>query len=176
MSPEKSRFTTSRTDLWCCAAIFALAAAPHLSAHAEREARNGKEDRPTLESTTLSIPLTGMGVQASVTFSAPSPALTSTPANTAVKSGTITVSNVGTGPLTLSAAPTITKTAGPAAGSFSITGGSCTAGMVVAAGGGTCAIGVQYTPSNTGVATARVTLTDVGAVEGKQSSANFNAN
>jgi hypothetical protein len=160
----------NRNDLWRCAAIFALAAAPQLSAHAD------DDDRRAPKSTMLSIPLTGMAVQASVTFSAPSPVLTSTSANTTVKSGTITVGNVGTGQLTLSAAPTITKTDGPAGGSFSITGGSCTAGVVVAAGGGTCTIVVQYTPSNARVATARVTLTDVGAAQGKQSSASFNGN
>ena len=110
-----------------------------------------------------------------VSISAPSPALTSAPANTSTKNGTITVSNTGTGRLTLSAAPTITKTAGAAASTFAITGGTCTTNTVLAPGG-TCTIKVRYTPANTAMATAHVTLTDSGALKSSQTSAPFNGN
>ena len=200
MSPEKHRFTMNRNDFLRCAAIFALAAAPHLAVHAEREADDGSEDarsiKPTFgvearpaQSISLSIPLTGMGVQAAVTFSAPSPALTSTPASTTEKKGTIAVTNTGTGPLTLSAAPTITKTTGAPGSAFSITGGTCKAGVVVAAGGGTCTIVVRYSPerivtpqgrrstaANATMSTAHVTLTGTGAATAAQKSPSFRGN
>jgi hypothetical protein len=134
------------------------------------------EDKPPPNTTTLSVPLTGTGVQATVTFSAPSPLLTTAPADRKVKSGTITVTNTGTGPLTLEAAPSITRAGDTEAGKFSITGGSCSSGVVVAAAGGTCTISVRYTPANTRASTARVTLTDSGAAEGTQHSANFSGN
>ena len=86
------------------------------------------------------------------------------------------VTNTGTGPLTLRAAPSISKTDGAAASKFSIIGGSCSSGVVVAAAGGTCTIAVRYTPANMRASTARVTLTDSGAAEGTQRSANFSGN
>jgi hypothetical protein len=137
---------------------------------------------------TANVPVTGSPVSltgggtanAIVGFSAPSPLLTTTPATTTTKNGTITVTNSGTGPLTLTAAPTIAKTAGGATttGSFSITGGTCTSGTVVAAAGGTCTINVQYIPNATGTigtATGTVTLTDTGAATGTQTTS-FSAN
>jgi hypothetical protein len=52
--------------------------------------------------------------------------------------------------------------------------------LVVAASGGTCTIGVSYTPPATGTlnnATGHVTLIDTGAANGTQNSApNFPAN
>jgi hypothetical protein len=117
-----------------------------------------------------------------VGFSAPSPVLTTTPATRTVKTGTITVSNSGNGPLTLTANPTVAKNGGP--GAFAIvapaSGTQCVNGLVVAASGGTCTIGVRYTPPATGTlsnATGHVTLTDTGAANGTQTSApNFTAN
>jgi hypothetical protein len=113
---------------------------------------------------------------AAVTISAPTPVLTSTPANTTTKNGTITVSNP-TGAnlsLTLTANPTIGKV-GFAGGTFSITGGTCASGTVVAAGGN-CTITVRYAPgTSTATATANVTISgNVGT--GTQTSANFTAN
>jgi hypothetical protein len=64
------------------------------------------------------------------------------------KDGTVTVRNTATGasagPLTLTAAPTLTRTSGT--GTFTITGGTCISGAVVNAGGGTCTINVHYDP------------------------------
>jgi len=64
------------------------------------------------------------------------------------KDGTVTVRNTATGasagPLTLTAAPTLTRTSGT--GTFTITGGTCISGAVVNAGGGTCTINVHYEP------------------------------
>jgi hypothetical protein len=128
------------------------------------------------------IALSGTALQAVVGFSAPSPVLTTTPATRTVKTGTITVTNSGNGPLTLTANPTVAKNSGP--GAFAIvapaSGTQCVNGLVVAASGGTCTIGVSYTPPATGTlnnATGHVTLTDTGAANGTQNSApNFSAN
>jgi hypothetical protein len=128
------------------------------------------------------VALTATVVQAVVGFSVPpTPVLTTSPANATVKNGTITVTNSGGEALTLTAAPTITKTAGPAEDVFAIvTGGSCVAGHAVAAGGN-CTILVQYTPGatapgNVATSTAHVTLADTGAATTTQNSAGFTAN
>jgi hypothetical protein len=127
-------------------------------------------------------PLSGTGVAAAVAISPPSPLLTTGGANaTAIRNGTITVSNSGAGNLTLTAAPTVVKTAGNAASTFTIvapaTGTPCASGTVVAAGGGTCTIGVQYNPNGfTTTATAHIVLTDTGAPGATQNGPNFNAN
>jgi hypothetical protein len=113
-----------------------------------------------------------------VGFSGPAPALTTTTANRNTKNGVITVTNTGTGPLTLIQAPTISQSAGP--GAFSITGGTCTAGKTLAAGNGACTINVQYVPpaapTALATATASVTVTDTGAYTATQTSPNFNGN
>jgi hypothetical protein len=201
MSPRKFRRSLNRIQIWRCAAalVVVLVAAPAAQAAREsddsrprkptsgQEARPAKstpgqetsspgEDKPPANTTTLSIPLSGTGLQASVTFSAPSPQLTTVPANTKAKSGTIMVTNTGTGPLTLRAAPSISKTDGAAASKFSIIGGTCASGVVVAGQGGTCTVVVSYQPANTRASTARVTLTDSGAAEGTQRSAIFSGN
>jgi hypothetical protein len=121
----------------------------------------------------------GGGGTAVVGFSAPSPALTTGTLNRTTKNGTITVTNSGTGGLTLSANPTITKTAGP--GTFSIQpGGTCVSGAIVASGNGQCTINVRYTPPGSPAtlmtATAHVTLADIGAITASQNSPNFNGN
>ncbi|HUX90499.1 MAG TPA: hypothetical protein VMV48_07375 [Gallionellaceae bacterium] len=81
------------------------------------------------------------------------------------KTSVVTVTNRGGGPLTITAAPSINRLTGT--GTFAIvapgTGTPCAASLVVASGGGKCTIGVQYTPSDKGVSTARLTLTDTGA-------------
>lgn len=116
---------------------------------------------------------------ATATFSAPTPVLTSSPATTTPKVGTITVSNAAaaTGPLTLTAAPTITRTAG--SGTFAITGGSCASGSQVNPGG-SCTVIVQYTPPLTGNrtanSTAHITLTGSGLAAATLNSAAFNGN
>ncbi len=113
---------------------------------------------------------------ATVIFSAPTPSLNPTPATTATKIGTITVTNTSTGAnagsFTLTAAPIVTKVLG--AGAFSITGGTCANGTVVAPAG-TCTIIVQYAPSGTTPSYARVTITDTGAATTSQFSV-FTAN
>jgi hypothetical protein len=115
-----------------------------------------------------------------VGFSGPTPSLVT--GGTAAHSGTITVSNTGSGSLTLTAVPTVAKV-GTAGGTFAIvapaSGTRCVSGTVVAVGG-SCTIGVQYTPPATGnrtaTATAHVTISDTGAAAGTQTSANFTAN
>jgi hypothetical protein len=121
--------------------------------------------------TTNTLPFTVTGA----TISAPAPVLTTTPATTATKTGTITVTANGA-QLTLTAAPTITKV-GTAGGTFSITGGTCANGTAVAAGN-TCTIIMQYAPgTSTATATANVTITGTGASgTGSLTSANFTAN
>jgi hypothetical protein len=112
---------------------------------------------------------------AAPTFSAPTPALTTTPANTTAKTGTITVTNPAssTGPLNLTAAPIIVRNTGT--GAYTITGGTCVSGLAVAPGA-TCTIVVHYAPATTATSTAHVTLTDTGATTATQNSANFNGN
>jgi hypothetical protein len=123
--------------------------------------------------TTNAVTFTVKG--ATVSWAGPNPALNKN--NLTTKIGTITVTNSSTaatgGPLTLSAA-TLTVTAGAANGTFTITGGTCTAGAVLNPRG-TCTIIVQYVPINTTQATAYVTLTDTGAGTATQSSPTFNA-
>ena len=112
---------------------------------------------------------------ATVTFSGPTPALTTTPANTTTKTGTITVTNPATATteLVLSAAPNITKVG--TGGTFSITGGTCVSGAAVAVGAN-CTINVQYAPgASTATATAHVTVTG-NLTAGTATGANFTAN
>jgi Bacterial Ig domain len=115
-------------------------------------------------------------LDAAVSISAPSPALTSIPANTSTKNATITVTNTGTGQLLLTATPTITTEVGAAAGTFAITGGTCTTNTILPAQGGTCTINVQYTPATAANAIAHITLTDKGAKTSSQTSAPFRGN
>jgi hypothetical protein len=127
----------------------------------------------------VAVPLSATVVQAVVGISAPSPALTTSPATRAVKNGTITVTNSGGSALTVTATPTVTKSAGP--GTFSIQpGGTCISGASVAASGGTCTINVRYVPpaapNTLTTATAHVTLTDTGAAATTQNGPNFQGN
>jgi len=137
----------------------------------------------TAGSNTNAVAFTVTG--ATAVFTGPTPALTGTPV-TAAKTGTITVTNTvaagaTAGPLTLTAAPTITRTVGT--GVFTITGGTCASGMVIAQGGH-CTISVHYAPPTTCTttatatcaATAHVTVADTGATSASQNSANFNGN
>jgi hypothetical protein len=118
-------------------------------------------------------------VAAAVTISAPSPALTTTPATTATKTGTITVTNPTTNAqLILTANPTIAKVG--TGGTFSIVtgtaGGTCVSGAAVNPGG-TCTIVVRYAPGgSTATATANVTITGNLPAPGTQTSANFSGN
>ena len=121
------------------------------------------------------MPLSGTGVEAKVTFSEPSPSLTSNPPDKKIKDATITVSVGGTGPFELTAAPTITKTSGAPESKFWITGGTCSAGKEIAPGE-TCTIAVKYAPANKGTATAHVTLTGTGAREEQMHSETFYCN
>jgi len=114
--------------------------------------------------------------------------LTSSPANTNQKVGTITVSNnaagANAGPLTLTAAPTATRFSGNANATFAVTGGTCGAGTVLnpggpGAAGSTCTIQVTLTYTAGAVApfgaTGRVTVTDSGTA-GTVQNYNFAAN
>jgi hypothetical protein len=149
---------------------YVLAPSTDFFGHPRPDTRGSKIDIGAVEA---QAPLSDF--DAAVSISAPSPALTSTPANMSVKNGTITVTNTGTGPLALMTAPTITKTAGAAASTFTITGGTCKAGTILQPGGA-CTITVQYAPAGTTKATAYVTLTDIGAATATQNSAALSGN
>jgi hypothetical protein len=126
---------------------------------------------------TQTVTLNGTDALATATISAPSPALTTTPANTSTKNGTITVTNTSaTVPILLTANPTINKVGGTG-GTFSIvTGGTCVSGATVNTGA-TCTINVRYAPgTSTATATANVTITGNVGTTGTQTSANFTAN
>jgi len=124
------------------------------------------------------IALQGTGLT-TVTVSVPSPALTTGAADRSVKTGTATVTNSGGGTASLTALPTVVRTAGT--GTFAIvaplSGTPCTASTVLGPGA-TCTVGVQYTPPATGAvtSTAHVNVTDTGATTSNQNSANFNGN
>jgi hypothetical protein len=114
---------------------------------------------------------------ATLSFAGPAPALTTTPADTTTKTGTITVTNgaggPNAGPFTLTAAPTITRIAGT--GTFSVTGGTCAAGFVVNPGS-SCTVTVQYAPgTSTATARAHITVTGTGTAA-SVNSPNFTAN
>ena len=122
--------------------------------------------------------LNGTDIRATVTFTGPTPALTTTTADATMKNGVVTVSNAAaaTGPLTLTAVPTITKV-GAAGGTFSIQpGGTCVSGVTITASG-SCTINVRYAPTSTATATANVTITGMGLGNATtQTSGNFTAN
>jgi subtilase-type serine protease len=125
-----------------------------------------------------SVTLTVMYYEAVVSISDPLPPLHTTRGNFMPKVTTITVSNTGNAPLTITANPTVTETSGK--GYFSIVtpafGTQCTPGLVVAAGRN-CTIGVEYYPyPGTETSTAFVTIADSGAVTSSQISAPFDAN
>lgn len=86
-------------------------------------------------------------------------------ASIAMKTSVVTVTNRGASPLTITAAPSITRVSGN--GTFAIvapdTGTPCAPSVVVAPGGGVCTIGVRYIPTDGGRSTARLMLTDSGA-------------
>jgi len=132
----------------------------------------------TLGGTSNAVTFTVTG--ATVTFSAPSPGLTTTPANTSIKQGTVTVSNAAgaTGPLNISAVA-VTKTAGLAAGTFSVVAGpltTCVPGLALAPGSN-CTVRVQYNPGgNTTTSTAHIAITNTGAATQPRNGPNFNAN
>jgi hypothetical protein len=108
-----------------------------------------------------------------VGISAPSPSMNA--GGTNVKNATITVSNTGGAALNVTGA-TISKTAGPAAGVFSVTGGSCLPTANVQPGQ-SCTVGVSYNPNSTTTSsTGHLVLTDTGAAAGSQNGGNFNAN
>lgn len=127
------------------------------------------------QKTLVSLPLSGTGVEAIVTFSKPSPALASSPANTKIKDGTIIVSVKGNGPLKLTGAPSITRDMGDPKSKFAITGGTCSAGKEIVPGE-TCTIAVKYEPANKGTSTAHVTLTGSGSRDEHMHSEVFEGN
>ena len=113
MSPERFCPTVNRIEVWRRIAMFvmALVASPYVSAKITREPDDGNEDdrqlrttsgqeaRPakaTTPSTTLSIPLSGTGVQAHATPSAPK-GPPSAPTKATVKKAATTSSDKGAG-------------------------------------------------------------------------------
>ncbi|MGE5054455.1 MAG: choice-of-anchor D domain-containing protein [Acidobacteriota bacterium] len=116
------------------------------------------------------------GTGTALSFSAPSPAMTTFPANLTTKNATITVTNTTGASTQLTSAPTITKTTN-GGGTFSITGGTCTSGTTLATNS-TCTIAVRYVPgTSTSTRAAFVSINVTGAAgTGTQRSANFNAN
>jgi hypothetical protein len=136
----------------------------------------------TAGGSTQTVALTGRSTVATVSFSAPAPLLTTTPATITAKTGTITVTNTATGAnagsFTLTANPTVTRT-GVNHGTFTIAaGGTCVLGVAVAPGG-TCTIAVTYTPANlngTATSTAHVTIAGTGLTASPVNGPNFNGN
>jgi len=119
--------------------------------------------------------ITGTAVQAVVGISAPSPSMNT--GGRSLKSATITVSNTGAAALNVTGA-NVVKTAGPALGAFSVTGGTCLTSPNVPAGQ-SCTVAVSYAPPQTGTSlqsTGHLVLTDTGASTGTQNGASFNAN
>ncbi len=112
-------------------------------------------------------------------FTGPTPALTTTVANGTTKNGTVTLTNSATGanagPIRLTAAPVVNRVTGT--GAFTVTGGTCASGTVLAPGG-SCTIAVRYVPPTTGslTSTAHVTISDTGVATANQNSPNFTAN
>jgi hypothetical protein len=125
---------------------------------------------------TQTVALTGTTTVGTPSWSAMTPSLVT--GTTTAHSGTITLTNAPTssGPLNLTAPPTVVKTAGP--GSFAVTGGTCTTGPFprTIVTGGNCTVTVQYTPSGTTSSTAHIAITDTGDTTATQNSPNFNAN
>ena len=125
---------------------------------------------------TQTVALTGTTTVGTPSWSAMTPSLVT--GTTTAHSGTITLTNAPTssGPLNLTAAPTVVKTAGP--GSFAVTGGTCTTGPFprTIVTGGNCTVTVQYAPSGTTSSTAHIAITDTGDTTATQNSPNFNAN
>ncbi len=105
--------------------------------------------------------------------------LTTNPSNRNPKDGTVTVTNTATGanagPLTLTAAPTVTRATG--LGTFTVTGGTCVSGLIVSPGG-SCTVLVHYAPPATGsvTSTGHVTLQNSGASTNPLQGNNFTAN
>jgi hypothetical protein len=136
--------------------------------------RNLGISTPGGNSNTLPFTVTG----GTAAFTGPTPALTTTPANGTTKTGTVTLRNsatVNAGPITLTAAPVVNRVTGT--GAFTVTGGTCASGTVLAPGA-TCTVVVQYVPPTTGslASTAHVTIADTGVGTATQNSPNFPAN
>jgi hypothetical protein len=110
--------------------------------------------------------LTGTGT-VGVLGLAPNPlALTTQPRTTATKNGVVTVSNSGTGPLTITAFQLQAATA-QTAGTFSVLATStCQPGTVVAPLNGSCVFNVRYTPTTTANNSTTLTVTVTGASTG----------
>jgi hypothetical protein len=122
---------------------------------------------------------TGIGSAAGVTFTVTGAtateavttgSFTTSTANRNPKAATITVTNNGTGPTTLSAAPTIFRVSGTGTWTV-VVGGTCANGVTLAAGGGSCTVNAAYAPPlslstcaavNNCTSTAHIVLTGTG--------------
>jgi hypothetical protein len=107
--------------------------------------------------------LTGTGAVQGVLALAPNPLqLTSPTANRNTKNGTVTVSNSGTGPLTITAFQ-LQAASAQTAGTFSVLGTStCQPGTVVAPNR-SCVFNVRYAPTTTAANATTLTVTVSGA-------------
>jgi hypothetical protein len=127
--------------------------------------------------TTNAVTFTVQG--ATLSFSAPMPAMNG--GGTSTKNATITLTNTASGtnagPYTLTLVPTIAKTSGTGNGTFSIaSGGTCVNGFMVAPGA-SCTINVSYSgQTNTAIANGRVTVTGTGTTTAATNSPPFPAN
>jgi hypothetical protein len=112
---------------------------------------------------------------AAVSFLGPLPSLVTGTLGT--RAGIIVVTNTGNLSLTLTAAPSIAKVGGATGtGSFSITGGTCANGSVLASLG-SCTINVQYSgETNTSTANGSVSLGVSGPALTSPQTLSFNAN
>ncbi|HYM06235.1 MAG TPA: hypothetical protein VEU11_06710 [Terriglobales bacterium] len=144
----------------------------------------------TLTGQPIGIPF--LVTHATAGFTGPTPALTTANANRTTKTGTVTVTNTenpatdpNAGPFVLASNPAVVKNGFGGGGVFSITGGTCVAGLSVAPGS-SCTIIVQYVPpafGNNATETAHITLTGTGfngaggfGGFGTATSATFNGN
>jgi hypothetical protein len=135
-------------------ATFVIASNASLGAHNVRVT--------TLGGNSGTLPFTVNG--ATLSFTGPAAgSLTSTPANTTAKNGTVTVTNAAaaTAPFTFAAAPTVNIVTGTGNGTFSVTGGTCVNGLVLNPGS-SCTVLMSYQPNNTSNVTAHVTVVGTG--------------
>lgn len=101
MSTDQPQTTRSLLYIGRCAGVlaFALLATSTVYAQLKREADNagGDEGHPS-QNSTLSVPLSGTGVEARLSVSTPSPVLFSAPANSQTNDGTkAPITRTGTG-------------------------------------------------------------------------------
>ena len=126
------------------------------------------------------VAVSGTTTVATVSLSAPAPLPGLLTGATTSHSATVTLTNSATasGPLTLTATPTVrVMTPGPTGSGFTVTGGTCVSGSTVLPGG-TCTIIVTYNPNGSAAtsATAQLTINATGTTTASQNGPSFSAN